>query len=481
MNIFERLKKSKTSKDRSHSHCKQIESENTFYADIKKRSITVKRVSSYMEKNGFKLLLTHDGLIFTDPKTGYSEKCDASGVHLNSNDEYNTLLNCKHSETSLALFLGKLVWTTRQNQKNDDFRSIVAGLTDMLYTVLENSHFFTDYQGDDAKRLLIEYTDTYSDSYFKLINTYNNISYLTDTHFASKKLQSITQYIMLRNNFFFDNRIFVIHTHIETVDNNELIRSLYLSDKKDWVIIAATEYRNSICKEIFKYALNISDYFSYSFEEFKYYLQGLAVYSKDTDEILKELWDKISDILKDKNPINDNPQKTVAKFSFNLDLEMFEDAKDYWNKQCSFHIVEKNNDSRKQIHCYVSGAEKNSLVNISICPELRDNALPDENYFKKLFINLRDDIIHKLPSRIIIVCAEKDFGHYECEKTISMYTPSNSAENCLLFLQTFTGELAPYPQGYFAGYTFQKDIYVPKCEFYWSDEQLIQKYKSSFK
>ena len=30
----------------------------------------------------------------------------------------------------------------------------------------------------DAKRLLIEYTDAYSDSYFKLINYYNNINSL---------------------------------------------------------------------------------------------------------------------------------------------------------------------------------------------------------------------------------------------------------------------------------------------------------------
>ena len=59
------------------------------------------------------------------------------------------------------------------------------------------------------------------------------------------------------------------------------------------------------------------------------------------------------------------------------------------------------------------------------------------------------------------------------------YTPSKSAETCLFFLQTYTSEVV-CPAGAFAGATFEKDIYVPKSEFYWSDDQIIKKYESFF-
>lgn len=452
-----------------------------FYADIIKHWDTVECVSSYLKENGYMLSITLDGLVFTDSKNGYSEKCDAAGIHLKENKLYTPLMNCEHAETSLALFLGKLVWATLTNDKNDAFLKIVKRLTNMLYVVLNNSHCFSIYKGDDSKRLLIEYTDAYSDSYFKLINFYNNINYLTDTHCISKKLQSITQYIMLQESWMDSNGLFVIHSHIETVDDNQLVKCLYLFDKKDELRIFVTEYRDSIIKSIFDFTLKTSDFFSYSLEEFKYYLRGISIYTKNTDDILIELWDKISDILKDRRIIINSSEKTMAKFSFDLNLEMFEDAKDYWNKQCTYFVVEKEKNKSKEIRCYISGTEEDSLVDISACTELSLSVLHDENYFKEKFLNRRNDIIHSLPSRNITVHSEKHSHYYECYKTISMYTPSETAETCLLFLQTYTGELAPYPQGYFAGYTFQKDIYAPKREFFWSDEQLIQKYENSFK
>lgn len=452
-----------------------------FYANIIKHWDTVECVSSYLKENGFKLSITPDGLIFNDPKTGYSEKCDSAGVHLKENKLYTPLLCCENAETSLALFLGKLVLTTMQDEKNKTFRNVVTSLTNMLYVVLNNSHSFSGYKGDDAKRLLIEYTDAYSDSYFKLINHYNNINYLTDSHCASKELQSITQYIMLRECWLSDNGSFVIHSHAENVNDTQLIKCLHISDKKDALRIFVTECKNSIHKNIFDYTLKTSDFFSYSFEEFKYYLHGLSIYTENTDKILMELWNKICDILKDRKVIINSSEKILAKFSFNLNMEMFEDAEDYWDKQCTYLVVEKSKNNSKEIRCYISGTEGDLLADITICSESPLSVLEDENYFEKLFLNRRHSIIHNLPSRKITVYSEKNSCYYECYKTISIYTPSKSAETCLLFLQTYTGELAPYPQGYFAGYTFQQDIYAPKSEFYWSDEQLIQKYKNSFK
>ena len=451
-----------------------------FYADIIKHWDTVECVTSYLKDNGHMLSITQDGLIFIDSKNEYSEKCDATGVHLRENEIYTPLMHCEHAETSLALFLGKIIWTRLTNDKNEAFQKIVKHLTDMLYAVLNNSHSFSSYKGDDAKRLLIEYTNVYSDSYFKIINYYNNINYLTDSHCASKELQSITQYIMLRECLLSDNESFVIHSHTENVDDTKLIKCLHLSDKKNALRIFVTEYKNSILKNIFDFTLKTSDFFSYSFEEFKYYLRGLSIYTENTDEIFVELWDKICDILKDRKVIINSSEKTLAKFSFSLNMEMFEDAKDYWDKQCTYLIVEKSKNNSKEIRCYISGTEGDSLADITICSESPLSVLEDKNYFEKLFLNRRNSMIHNLPSRKITVHSEKNSCYYECYKTISIYTPSKSAETCLLFLQTYTGELAPYPQGYFTGYTFQKDIYVPKSEFYWSDDQIIKKYKSFF-
>ncbi len=451
-----------------------------FYADIIKCWDTVECVSSYLKDNGYMLSITPDGLIFTDPKYKYSEMCDAAGVHLRENEIYTPLMHCEHAKTSLALFLGKIIWTTLTNDKNEAFQKIVKHLTNMLYAVLNNSHSFSAYKGDDAKRLLIEYTDAYSDSYFKLINYYNNITYLTDSHCASKDLQSITQYIMLRECWLSDNGSFVIHSHSENLGDTKLIKCLHLSDKKDALRIFVTEYKDAILKNIFDFTLKTSDFFSYSFEEFKYYLRGLSIYTENTDEILMELWDKICDILKDRKVITNSSEITLAKFSFNLNMEIFEDAKDYWGKQCTYLVVEKSKNNSKEIRHYISGPEGDLLVDITICSESMLSVLEDENYFKKLYLNRRNNMIHSLPSRKITVHSEKNSCYYECYKTISIYTPSKSAETCLLFLQTYTGELAPYPQGYFAGYTFQKDIYVPKSEFYWSDDQIIKKYKGFF-
>ena len=451
-----------------------------FYANIIKYWDTVECVSSYLKEEGFILSITPDGLIFRDPKNDYSEKCDGAGIYLKENKSYTPLLCCKSAEASLALFLGKLVLTTMQDEKNKTFRNVVTSLTNMLYVVLNNSHCFSAYKGDDSKLLLIEYTDTYSDSYFKLINYYNNINYLTDSHCASKELQSITQYIMLRECWLSDNGSFVIHSHAENVNDTQLIKCLHISDKKDALRIFVTEYKNSIHKNIFDFTLKTSDFFSYSFEEFKYYLRGLSIYTENTDKILMELWNKICDILKDRKVIINSSEKILAKFSFNLNMEMFEDAKDYWNKQCIYLVVEKEENKCKEIRCYISGIEEDSLVDISDATKLSLTVLQDENYFKENFSNRRNGIIRNLPSRNITVHSEKNSHYYECYKTITIYTPSESAETCLLFLQTYTGELAPYPQGYFAGYTFQKDILAPKSEFYWTDEQLIQKYKNNF-
>ena len=89
--------------------------------------------------------------------------------------------------------------------------------------------------------------------------------------------------------------------------------------------------------------------------------------------------------------------------------------------------------------------------------------------------------IDRLPSRSVFDSGrEYSFRSGGFTNEISLFTPSETAESCLLCLLTDEAVLAPYPQGFFSGCTFKKYIYAPKEECYWSDEQLIEKYESIF-
>ena len=82
--------------------------------------------------------------------------------------------------------------------------------------------------------------------------------------------------------------------------------------------------------------------------------------------------------------------------------------------------------------------------------------------------------------RSITVSAD-DYGNYGHKiSTITVYPPEEAAATCLIELQTHEAELAPYPQGFFAGFTFQKKIDSPVEEYDWTDDQLKEKYGPMF-
>ena len=203
----------------------------------------------------------------------------------------------------------------------------------------------------------------------------------------------------------------------------------------------------------------------------------MGLFKKNTKEIIE----KLDLLLKDHN----SSETAEYVFSFDWNMEDFADASQWYNKSHIFFIFPKDTNGYRSI---ISGDMDKSYPKEDInYNEFGEKTFLDptdynlHDLFLKRFQSTRMKTIHQLPSRKVTVHSESQHGYYECHKTISIYTPSKSAETCLLFLQTFTGELAPYPQGYFAGYTFQKDIYAPKSEFYWSDEQLVEKYKHFFK
>ncbi len=255
---------------------------------------------------------------------------------------------------------------------------------------------------------------------------------------------------------------------------------------EDYEIAFSTEQRLVVCKITYhkrkktEYEkLYIPDHVTTGKELLDYILAQrlkMSHFYRPSQEIMK----KLDLILKDHN----KSETAEYVFSFDWNMEDFADASQWYNKRHVVFVFPKDaNGYRSVIYGDTDKDYSDKNFNYNEFGEKTFlNPTDDDLHtlFSERFKRTRIETIHGLPSRKVTVYFENKHGYYECYKTISMYTPSESAETCLLFLQTYTGELAPYPQGYFAGYTFKKDIYAPKSEFYWSDEKLIKKYKSFF-
>ncbi len=313
----------------------------------------------------------------------------------------------------------------------------------------------------------------------KQIKSLNSITYLTDTHYASKNLTEIIERMML-NECSIMNSPYVIHAHIEIKNGKELIKCLYIIKKPDELIIYVQSYDDSVFTQISRYFLKNSDYFSYSCPEFKYHLRGLIwSYTKDFDKVATELWEKIRVILKDEEIAIDTSEMIIEEFSFDWNLEMCEDAKAYWNKKLIFQLIEKKHSKQRMVRCFSSGDDQ-KFLDLFDASNLRIEPTQYEDHFRSCFNVHREEIIRCLPGRCITVYHYVVEGYYCCHQSLRLLTPSESADTCLIYLKSYTEERYPYPQGYQGGCTFKKVIDAPKCEFSWSDDQLIQKYKNEF-
>ena len=190
---------------------------------------------------------------------------------------------------------------------------------------------------------------------------------------------------------------------------------------------------------------------------------------------------ELDSLLKESKP---NPDHEYF-FSFPLDMENLADASEWHNKRHVFFVFPKDENGLRLVingnvdsNCSDQELDHNSFNSKDFLK------LSDDDLYMSLFRtiqNMKQGIIDRLPSRSVFVSGrEYSYRSGGFTNTISLFAPSETAESCLLYLRTYEAVLAPYPQGFFEGYTFKKYIYAPKEEYYWSDEQLIEKYESIF-
>ncbi|MBE6713182.1 MAG: hypothetical protein E7580_06645 [Ruminococcaceae bacterium] len=215
-----------------------------------------------------------------------------------------------------------------------------------------------------------------------------------------------------------------------------------------------------------------------SYNEFSFLMRAWYEYltKENAEEVIAAAWDKMREL-----SLNEmvSDEFTIL-FDYNLDGFWY--AKDVWGTQYAYIVSFPLSNGRRIIREgnveTVDGQLKfKELCGISLCFE----ELSTEQDAKEYFSNHFDRFVKGNKYRRRITVYSADYGHRgHVYSTITVKAPDLSTNTCLIHLDTHEAELCPYPQGYFEGYTFQKEIVASIEEYNWSDEQLKEKYEPMF-